>query len=262
MMNRNTAFALSFACVAGYATLAHAHPDESPHMILPTLSRAQVQKAHDEGVDLGKINPAPGLHIVPLNESWSTPEHADVERKQIEQQHSGGFYSAEIGEFSNMRVATTAATEHGHVPRHDRAFASLTEVKHDLLVKPIGLGSSDLSTASLLDVRLGGSHVRGKWTGVARSFDVPELGLVILNETDHAAGKESVTMIKEWVNIEVNGQPGTAKTARDASGRTLVTVGWANTRKLYSLQLQPLHPEAHAANQAKLLEIARKLIET
>ncbi|KAF1004877.1 MAG: hypothetical protein GAK28_03711 [Luteibacter sp.] len=69
-------------------------------------------------------------------------------------------------------------------------------------------------------------------------------------------------MIKEWVNIEVNGQPGTAKTARDASGRTLVTVGWANTRKLYSLQLQPLHPEVHAANQAKLLEIARKLIET
>lgn len=203
----------------------------------------------------------PGLHIVPLSESWSMIGHADFERRQIEQQHHRGFYSTEVGEIANAR-ATTASTEHGHVPRHDRAFASLTEVKHDLLVKPIWLGASDLSTASLLDVRLGGSHVGGKWTGLARSFDVPELGLVILNETDHAAGKESVTMIKEWVNIEVNGQPGTARTARDASGRTLVTIGWANERKLYSLQLQPLHPEARAENQARLLDIARKLVES
>lgn len=230
---------------------------------IKVLSRANgIPGTIDEGVYLGKINPAPGLHIVPLSQSWSTAGHADIERKQIEQQRSQGFYSAEVGEVANTPAAKRATTMQGHVPGHDRAFFSVAEVRDDLLVEPVDLGSSELSAANLLEVRFGGSHVRGKWTGLGRSFDVPELGVVILNETDHAAGKESVTMIKEWVNIEVNGQPGTARTARDASGRTLVTIGWANERKLYSLQLQPLHPEARAENQARLLDIARKLVES
>lgn len=262
MTTRNLMYALSVIYLSSYVPPAHAHAVASSGMSLPTLSRSQIQDAHDEGVDLGKVNPAPGLHIVPLSESWSTAEYADIERKQIAQQRSQGFYSAEVSEVASTRAAMRSASELSHVPRHDRAFASLGDVKDDLLVEPVDLGSSELSAASLLEVRFGGSHVRGKWTGLGRSFDVPELGVVILNETDHAAGKESVTMIKEWVNIEVNGQPGTARTARDASGRTLVTIGWANERKLYSLQLQPLHPEARAENQTRLLDIARKLVES
>lgn len=260
MFKRNVIYVMSLACLASDGSLARVRADAIADPAMPPLSRAQIQKARDEGVDLGKVNTAPGLHVVPLSESWSTPEHADVERKHVEQQRLWGFYSAEASEVAIPRFKRAAA-EREHLPRHDRAFASLQEIQNDILVKPIGLGSSGLSAASLLEVRLGGSHIKGKWTGLARSFDVPELGLVILNETDHAAGKESVTMVKEWVNIEINGQPGTAKTARDASGHTLVTVGWANDRKLYSLQLQPLHPEAHAANQEKLIEIARKLVE-
>ncbi|MGF6711733.1 hypothetical protein QFZ41_002697 [Luteibacter sp. W1I16] len=253
---------LPLVCIAGFATMTHGTIDRSRAVGLPALSRAQIQQTLDQGVDLGKINATPGLHVVPLNESWSTPGQAEVERKQIDQQRSRGFYLAEAGEVVDVRARMkAAATERGKLPRHDKAFRSLKDVRKDLLVNPAELGTSELSSATLMEVRLGGSYVNGKWTGVARTFEVPGLGLIVLNETDHAAGKESVTLIQEWMNIDVNGQSGTAKTARDASGRTLVTVGWVNERKIYSMRLQPLHPETHEANQARLLEIARKLVE-
>ncbi|MDQ0009840.1 hypothetical protein J2T07_002030 [Luteibacter jiangsuensis] len=254
---------LPLVCVAGFATMAHGTADTSRDVRLPALSRAQVQQTLEQGVDISKVNTAPGLHVVPLSESWSTPDQAEIERKQIEQQRSRGFYSAEAGEVVDVRGRMkAAATERGKMPRHDRAFRSLNDVRKDLLVNPAELGTSELSSATLMEVRLGGSYVNGKWTGLARTFEVPGLGLIVLNETDHAAGNESVTLIREWMNIDVNGQSGTTKTARDASGRTLVTVGWVNERKIYSMRLQPLHPEAHEANQARLLEIARNLIET
>lgn len=254
--------ALPLVCAAGLATMAHGTVDRSPDVRLPTFSRAQIQQSLEQGVDISKVNPAPGLHIVPLSESWSTADQTEVERKQIEQQRSRGFYSAEAGEVVDVRGRMkAAATERGKIPRHDRAFRSLKDVRKDLLVNPVALGTSELSSATLTEVRLGGSYVNGKWTGLARTFEVLDFGLIVLNETDHAAGKESVTLIQEWMNIDVNGQSGTAKTARDVSGRTLVTVGWVNERKIYSMRLQPLHPEAHEANQARLLEIARKLVE-
>lgn len=155
-----------------------------------------------------------------------------------------------------------AANQRGYIPRHDRAFRKLSDIQDDLRVTPIGLGTSELSSATLMEIRLGGNHLDGKWTGVSRTFEVPDLGLVVLEENDHAASKDSVTVIQEWVNTDVNGYEGTVKTARDRSGRSLVRVGWANQRKLYSLELQPNRPEAIERNQARLLDIARKLVES
>lgn len=263
MINKNVKHVVWLGfLVSSFAAADHAQSDEVLSIALPTLSRGQIHEAREQGVDISKINRMPGLHIVPLSESWSTSDHAETELRRIEQQRRRGFYSSAADDVVDIRAAMRAVkTERAYIPRHDRAFRSLSDVHQDILVKPVDLGSSALSAATLLEVRLGGSYVRGKWTGVARSFEVPELGVVILNETDHAAGRESVSMIKEWVNIDINGQPGTAKTARASTGLTIVTVGWANERKLYSLQLQPLRPDAITENEATLREIARQLVE-
>lgn len=263
MINQNIKHVVWLGCLACFAAAGNTQSDTESGIALPALSRGQIHEARKQGVDISKINRVPGLHIVPLSESWSTSDHADIELRQIEQQRSRGFYSSGTDDLVDIRAAMGAVkTERSYIPRHDRAFRSLSEVSKDILVKPVDLGPSALSAATLLEVRLGGSYVRGRWTGLARSFEVPELGVVILNETDHAAGRESVSMIKEWINIDVNDQPGTSKTARSSTGRTIVTVGWANQRKLYSLQLQPLRPDAMAENEAKLQEIARQLVET
>jgi len=253
-------FILPLGLLFSAAALTQGAPDSSTRPPPPTFSRAQIQSALEAGVDLRKVNTTPGLHIVPLSETWSTAEEAEILRDQVEQQRSRGFYLVEPRKIPDIKVAMKAASnQRGFVPRHDRTFRSLVEVQHDILVRPVTLGTSDLASARLLEVRLAGSYQKDKWTGVARTFDVGDLGLVILEETDYVAGRDSVTVIKEWVNTDVNGHRGTVKTARDRAGRSLVLVGWADQSKLYSLQLHPRHPEANEANQARLMEIARKL---
>lgn len=255
-------FVLPVACLFSSASSGQSAPELLPVMP-PAFSREQIDAALDAGVDLRKVDPTPGLHTVPLSDTWSTPEQAKEIRRQIDEQRSRGFYLAENDKVPDLRAAVrAAANQRGYIPRHDRTFHSLTEIQDDILVKPIDLGPSALSSARLLEVRLGGACLRGKWSGLARTFEVADLGLVILDEADHAASRESVTVVEEWLNTDVNGQQGSVKTARSTSGRTLVSVSWANQRKLYSLQLQPNHPEATVENQARLLEIARNLVDS
>lgn len=262
MTHRKTlCFVLPVACLISSTASGQSTTDLLP-VTPPTFSRVQIDAALDAGVDLRKVDTTPGLHTVPLSETWSTPEQAREIRKHIDEQRSRGYYSAENDKVPDLRAAMrAAANQRRHVPRHDRTFHSLTEIQDDILVKPINLGTSALSSARLLEVRLGGNYLKGKWTGLARTFEVADLGLVILDERDHAASKDSVTVVQEWVNTDVRGQQGSMRTTRSASGRTLVSVSWENQRKLYSLELQPLRPEAGEANQARLLEIARKLVE-
>lgn len=257
-----TCRAVSFALLATFSTLPQVATASDPGMARPNFSREQIEQALSQGVDLRKVNTTPGIHVVPLSDSWSSDDQIKIQRTQIEQQRSRGFYLVKTGDLTDVRAAMRAsASERRSVPRHDKAFRSMKEIQNDLLVEPIDLGNSALSTADLVEVRLGGSYVRGKWTGLARTFEVPDLGIVVLDERDHAATNDSVTVVQEWVNIDVNGHAGTAKTARDASGHSLISVGWTNERKLYSLQLQPSLLNAGASSQEKLVDIARKLVE-
>ena len=145
---------------------------------------------------------------------------------------------------------------------HDRSFASLDDIGPRLAVKPAHLGTSALSSVTASDLRVAGGFVDGKWTGLTRTFDLPDLGTVVLNETDHVAGKESVSVVEEWLNTTVNGHRGTVKTARDRKGLTTVIVGWIDERKIYSLRLQPIKPEQTEINQTRLLELARQIGDT
>lgn len=258
---RITATLTSFMLMSGSAKAALADVET---MIAPQFTTAQLSEAHDNGVDLTKADFRPGLHIVPLADSWNTEVQTDAIRAQIAQQQDKGFYDTHAGDPVDLRSAISAnlANQSTTIARHDRSFNSLEQVEPALKVTPISLGSSDLSAATLLEVRLSGGLIDGRWTGLTRTFDLPDLGIVVLNETDHAAGRESITLIKEWINIDIHGQPGSVRTARGASGHTLVTVGWANQRKIYSLRLQPHHPEQHGSNQARLVGIAKALAES
>ncbi|MGY3229436.1 hypothetical protein ACVWWJ_000920 [Luteibacter sp. HA06] len=252
--------------VAGLLLLSEstaASGNDPKTMFTPQFSAVQLEEAQEDGVDLTKADLRPGLHIVPLSDSWSTEKQANAIRTQIDQQQQNGFFDIEAEELVDLRASTNAgiANQSKEIARHDRSFSSLEEVQSDLSVSPIGLGTSDLSPATLMDVRLSGGFVDGRWTGVTRTFDVPDLGVIVLNETDHAAGRESITLIKEWINVDIHGQPGSVRTARDSSGNTWVTLGWANERKIYSLRLQPNHPEQRTANQFHLTEIAKALAE-
>jgi hypothetical protein len=249
---------------AGSMGLVQAGERAPADIAAPALSKAQLSDAASYGVDLTKANYRPGLHIVPLAESWNIGSELATTQKQIEQQRLQGFYHAEPTDVIDIRALTKAGAMQrlDSLPWHDRVFHSVDDVRSRLAVTPIGLGNSRLASADMLELRISGGLVNDRWTGLTRTFEIVGLGFVILNETDHAAGRESVSLIEEWINTDVNGSRGTVKTARDDFGGSMVTVGWANERKIVSLRLQPSLPEQTEANQAALLEIARALIES
>jgi hypothetical protein len=262
---KNAKRKLGLLLLAGlFGTVTAAAEEARQPLEAPAFSRAQADSAHDAGIALSKLNYQPGLHVVSLADSSVTLERAGMMRKQIAQQNGQGFYTVEAGEITDMRSSVRAATlsRPGRLARIDRAFGSIEEIQPRLLLTPVSLGESGLDEAVLTDIRLAGGLVGDRWTGLTRTFDVPNFGLIVLNETDHVAGNESVSLIEEWLNVEINGSRGTMKTAHAADGKATVVVGWANERKIYSLQLQPSHPDLIRENQERLVQIARGLVES
>jgi hypothetical protein len=49
----------------------------------------------------------------------------------------------------------------------------------------------------------------GRWSGLSRSWEVAGLGFVELSESEYRESGGSITLVKEWVNADVNGHPAT-----------------------------------------------------
>jgi hypothetical protein len=226
----------------------------------PVVPASLIASANEEGIDLLKTDFKPGLHIMPMSATWHTGERAATLKRQIAEQARQGFHIASGDQVPNIAGALRASKN--LIPGEKfvgKRYTSLTEIRPRLFADPITIDHTPLATARFIEAGTAGGIQDGLWTGIARYFDVPGVGLVMLEELDYAVTKASVTMIEELINTDVNGHPATAKTAHTTDGRVLVSVGWMTDRMSYSLLLEPAKPDDTEGNQRVLLEIARNL---
>jgi len=225
-----------------------------------TIPEASLANAKDHDIDLLKTNFKPGLHIVPLSQSWFTGELAITMKRQIAEQTTKGFHVASGDQVPDISRAVSASK---HLRQGEKfvgkRYASLAEIRPRLFADPIGIDRTPLASARFIEAGTAGGVENGLWTGIARYFDAPGIGLVMLEELDYGVTKASVTMVEEWINADVNGHPAIAKTARTTDGRVLVSVGWMTDHMSYSLLLEPVNPDDIEVNQQALLDIARNL---
>jgi hypothetical protein len=249
--------------LAMVAALANASQDPATPSSGPTnqaIPPAMVARAKEQGIDLLKTEHKPGLRIVPMSESWFTGELAATMKRQIAEQTSKGFHVVPGEQVPNIARALSASKNMISGAQFEgRRYTSLAEIRPRLFADPIAIDRTPLATARFIEAGTAGGVENGLWTGVARYFDVPGVGVLMLEELDYAVAKASVTMIEEWINTDVNGHPAIAKTAHTADGRVLVSVGWMTDRMSYSLLLEPAKPDDTEGNQRVLLEIARNL---
>lgn len=213
--------------------------------------------ATSEGdLDISRIPMSPGLHVVPLNESPFVGALAAKIEQDIAEQSSRGVHTAE--DIPDVR-ASLAHVRSSALGGNEEVFTTLSQVKPHLYYEPASISQTLLEGLPLVDVSTAGGNRDGRWTGLSRSWEVAGLGLVQLDESEYADGGGSVTVIKEWLNTDINGQPGTIQTMRGPDGATQVSLGWVTDHKVMRLNLQPVDPDALAPNQEALLTMARSI---
>lgn len=223
-------------------------------------SSETIEAAHKDGLDLTKLPTSRGLHIVPLEDSPFVGPVAERVRSEIAQQASIGSYIAEDGVVPDLRLASQAVEPaRGASSRLDRRYHSLVEILPHLRYAPISVAGTRLEHVPMIEATTAGGIVGGRWSGVTRSWDVPGLGFIQLDESEYQESGGSITLVKEWLNTEVNGHPATVKTMKSPDGATLVSVGWVNASTDFRLDLQPVNRDATEINQEAMLELARSL---
>ncbi len=229
---------------------------------LPRPSVQMIEAARADGLDLGRVPSSPGLHIVDLDDSPFLGPVAERIREEIAEQAKAGSYEAYGGRVPDLRLdtATVQATA-GANSEPDKRYRSLVDIRRHLRYAPISLKGTLLESQPMIEATTAGGVTDGRWSGVTRSWDIAGLGFVRLDESEYKETGGSITLVKEWLNSEVNGHPASVKTMRSADGTALVSVGWVTETTDFRLDLQPVHPEAVEANQQVLLELANGLGE-
>ena len=263
-MNRTiqTLAAGLIACGSSAAVDTHAEDARAVDSVAAQthMPPAEIKQAELAGLDMTRVPASPGLHIVPLEQSpfvgavgrQAAREFADREKK--------GSLIVRAGEVPDLRAATRSSG----TGRHRRSLTetprrSLESIRPQLRYEPISVAGTVLEKAELVEASTAGGLRDGRWTGVTRAWEVPGLGYVQLDESEYRESGGSITVVKEWLNAEVNGSPASIQTKRERRGKALVSLGWITDSTTYRLDLQPRDPAAVKANETALLDLARSL---
>jgi hypothetical protein len=248
---------IAAALIMAYAESLAARSSETE---LPRPSADTVSAARAQGIDLGRLTSSAGLHIVPLGDSPFRGPLAEQMRVEIAQQASAGSYVPASGDVPDLRMAAhTLQPAMSSTSLSSKRYRALTDILPHLRYPPIALDGTVLEGLPMVEATTAGGVSDGRWSGVTRSWEVAGLGFVQLDESEYRETGGSITLVKEWLNSDVNGYPATLKTMRSENGATLVSISWVTDTTDFRLDLQPIHPEAVEANQRTLLDLARSL---
>lgn len=263
-MKRNVrktfAFCLGMSAIATLGAQTADMTSESSVADVAGMSSDELRKAKEDGIDMTRIPASHGVHIVPLEESPFVGSLAREARKELAEQEKKGAKTARRGEVPYLRNAVqTGATSRSRRSVVGKPYQSVESIRPKLRYEPISVKGTVLEKLRLVEATTGGGLVDGQWTALSRSWEVDGLGYVQLEESEYRETGGSITLIKEWVNADVNGSPASIQTKRERMGKAIVSLDWVTDSTIFRLDLQPLKPNAVKANQEALLALARNL---
>jgi hypothetical protein len=260
----NCVMIVSLAALGLASSAVHAAPviEKVAEPASRIVGAASTAHALQQGVDMARISTAPGVHIVPLDESPYRGALANTIRREIRSQATHGSYIPESGEVPDLRSWLDRAPSAIMLRTAlDGTYGSVAEARPHLQFAPASVEKTILHSARLARVDTAGGVSEGRWSGVTRTWDVAGLGIVKLDESEFKTTGGSITLVREWLNTTVSGRPASIKTMRGHSGGTLVSVAWTTDSTSYRLDLQPTDEGAIELNQQRLLEMANAIRE-
>lgn len=162
-------------------------------------------------------------------------------------------------------VQTVAA---GKIPSTAAVIAELSpvrrsnsELERNLSYAPADLSKTPLAAAELLSTEPTGTIGGADSTGVARFFRVPNWGVVQFSEDDYLASKTRIKLIRETLNVDVNGTPARSYSVRSEDGKGLAELRWVTPTRSYGLTLISDDGSRIEAAEMMLMQIAKGIAQ-
>lgn len=120
---------------------------------------------------------------------------------------------------------------------------------------PANVDATTLNGQPVLGALTHGIFNNGSWSGLSRLFSHPQLGLVLLDETDLATPGGGVMFTRETINADVNGAPGVMISQQGSEKKSITRLMWFAGGMVYDLST----PHVDDQSRDALLDIARQL---
>lgn len=229
----------------------HTTPPEAPanQETLDWLKERALKSSEENNFQMarGSATREGQLIIIPLAE-WDAPASAkDSVARGIANQSKGTLKAAS-----------------GSIPSTDEVLGRLADTRRSdaelrqlLGYAPAEISRTPIGAAELLSTEPTGSFKEGKWTGVTRSYRVPKVGVIILEENDYIASGRVITLFRETLNENVNGTPARASASRSDDGKGQAELRWVTPQRSFTLTLYTDEGNRIEQGQALLLQIAK-----
>lgn len=152
----------------------------------------------------------------------------------------------------------------GKIPSTSSVIANLSlvrrsnsEMTRNLSYTPADLSKTPLGAAELLSTEPTGSIHGDRSTGVSRFYRVPNVGLVEFSENDYLASRTRIKLIRETLNVDVNGTPARSYSVRSEDGKGKAELRWVTPSRSYWLTLISDDGTHIEAGEKMLMQIAR-----
>lgn len=169
-----------------------------------------------------------GVTIEPLENHQVPDILKNQARQEIEQMKTRGYVDVPEDAVSYLDRAKEDK---------DKILKPWKDARTHLKVVPATVHGTSLeeSGVEVLGAMPSGNNTAEGWTGVSRLFVAPKLGLMMLEELDYIASGGGLKMIKESINLDIDGRPAIFRIKTAQKGKSITELTWTTERKIYTL---------------------------
>lgn len=203
-------------------------------ILLLTLSISGAIKAESEASEVspdptgqfGEVFQFESIENQPIPKAWK--DAAKKERKQMAERGYADASEETIIDVDRIVVEVNERRQ------KDKKLAA-QETNPEFEVKSSRIRGDIASGVKTVLSGPSGTVVDGTWTGSNRVLDIPQLGLVYVEEMDYILGGGNGGMVKEFINTEVNGYPAVFTVKKSDSGKWSTELTWVTENKTFYL---------------------------
>lgn len=171
-----------------------------------------------------------GVNIVSIEEQPIPEVYKEQTRKLKQDMDDHGYGDASENEVTEIERYLS--------PENKNQLKPLSNVIDKITFKPADLDTiPSFKEGKLLGSIEHGAYVDGKWTGLTRLYEIPDLGTIKVSENNYVAANGGIQLAKELINMDVNGFPAEYTVQESASGKALTNILWVTPNTEYNLSI-------------------------
>ena len=114
---------------------------------------------------------------------------------------------------------------------------SFEAASEQLTFEPAELTNTLFTSGQFIGAAVGGTFIDDRWTGLTRLYELPDYGVVKLDEDDYDSTEGGIQFTEELINEEINGYAAIYTVQVSSSDKALTKITWVTENREYSLSM-------------------------